>query len=278
MSDISLAELCIFAASEAFRGNGEIIATGVGPIPRLGAGLAKLTHSPEVMMTDGEAYLVEQPVPLGPRGYDNRKKAGHLPFSRFFDSAVWTGRRHAMVTPTQIDRFGQINLSRLGGTHQQPKTQMLGVRGFPGNTIYHPNSFFFPQHTARVFVPGEVDMVSGVGYNPARRVPGGNYSGVDLRRVITNLCVIDFGGVGDDAMPAMRVISLHPGVTFEAVQAATGFALQRLDSLPETALPHADDLAVIAGLDPHGIRAGVFKDNPSIWPSAPPTVTQEQRG
>ena len=28
------------------------------------------------MMTDGEAYLVEQPVPLGPRGYDDRKAAG----------------------------------------------------------------------------------------------------------------------------------------------------------------------------------------------------------
>jgi glutaconate CoA-transferase subunit B len=144
MTDVTLAELCIVACSEAFRNNGEIVATGVGPVPRLAAGLAKLTHSPELMMTDGEAYLVEQPVPLGPRGYDDRKKAGYLPFSRFFRCAVWTGRRHAMVTPTQIDRFGQINLSQLGGTHHQPKTQMLGVRGFPGNTIYHPNSFFFP--------------------------------------------------------------------------------------------------------------------------------------
>ena len=40
MTDISLAELCIAACSEAFRGNGEIVATGVGPVPRLAAGLA----------------------------------------------------------------------------------------------------------------------------------------------------------------------------------------------------------------------------------------------
>ncbi len=257
MSDVSLAELCIFAASGAFRDNGEIVATGVGPIPRLAAGLAKLTHSPELMMTDGEAYLVEQPVPLGPRRYDDRKPAGYLPFSRFFDSAVWTGRRHAMVTPTQIDRFGQINLSQLGGTHRQPRTQMLGVRGFPGNTIYHANSFFFPAHTTRVFVPGEVDMVSGVGYNPAKRVPGGNYSGVDLRRIVTSLCVMDFGGTGN----AIRVVSLHPGVTFDAVQEATGFPLEQGD-LGETVLPGPEELAVIASLDPHNIRAGVFKDNP----------------
>lgn len=257
MSEVTLAELCIHACSEAFRGNGEVVATGVGPVPRLAASLAKLTHSPELMMTDGEAYLVEQPVPIGPRGYDDRRKAGHLPFSRFFDAAVWTGRRHAMVTPTQIDRFGQINLSQLGGTHRQPKTQMLGVRGFPGNTIYHPNSFFFPSHTARTLVAGEVDMVSGAGYNPAKRVAGGNYSGIDLRRIVTNLCVMDFGGKDN----AMRVIALHPGVTFDEVQANTGFELERGD-IVETALPGAEELAIIASLDPHNIRATVFKDNP----------------
>ena len=260
MTDVTLAELCIFACSEAFRNNGEIIATGVGPVPRLAAGLAKLTHSPELMMTDGECYLVEQPVPLGPRKYDDRKAAGYLPFSRFFDAAVWTGRRHAMVTPTQIDRFGQINLSQLGGTHKQPKTQMLGVRGFPGNTIYHPNSFFFPAHSARVFVP-HVDMISGVGYNPAKRVPGGNFSGVNLRRIVTNLCVMDFGGTDN----AVRVVSLHPGVTFEQVQEATGFELER-GALTETPLPGAEELAIIAQLDPHNIRASVIKDNPPARP------------
>lgn len=255
--EITLAELCIVACSEAFRGNGEIVATGVGPVPRLAAGLAKLTHTPELMMTDGEAYLVEEPVPLGPRGYDDRKPSGYLPFSRFFDSAVWSGRRHAMVTPTQIDRFGQINLSQLGGTHQQPKTQMLGVRGFPGNTIYHPNSFFFPAHTTRVFVEGEVDMVSGVGYNPAKRIAGGNYSGVDLRTIVTNMCVMDFGGADN----AIRVVSLHPGVTFAEVQAVTGFAL--IDAVEgETNLPTSEQLNIIARLDPHNFRGSVIKDNP----------------
>jgi glutaconate CoA-transferase subunit B len=256
-AEITLADLCIVACSEAFRGNGEVIATGVGPIPRLAAGLAKLTHSPELMMTDGEAFLVEQPVPLGPRKYEDRKKAGYLPFSRFFDSAVWTGRRHAMVTPTQIDRFGQINLSQLGGTHQQPKTQMLGVRGFPGNTIYHPNSFFFPSHTTRVFVEKEVDMVSGAGYNPAKRVAGGNYSGVDLRAIITNLCVLDFGGSDH----SIRLVSLHPGVSVEEVSQATGFPLE-IGHPGETPLPTAEQIEIIQELDPFNIRATAIKDNP----------------
>ncbi len=257
MSDITLAELCIFACSETFRTDREIIATGIGPVPRIGAGLAKLTHSPGLMMTDGEAYLVEQPVPLGPRDYDDRKPAGHLPFSRFFDAAVWTGRRHAMVTPTQIDRFGQTNLSQLGGTHKQPKVQMLGVRGFPGNSIYHANSMFIPFHSIRTLVEGEVDMVSSAGYNPAKRIPGGNYDHIDLQKMITNLCVMDFGGPNN----AVRVVTLHPGVKFEEVQEATGFEL--IDAVEgETVLPDADALAIINQLDPHGFRAKVIRDDP----------------
>jgi glutaconate CoA-transferase subunit B len=257
----TLAELCILACSEAFRGNGEIVANGIGPVPRLGASLAKLTHTPELLMTDGEAYLVEEPVPLGPRA-EAPKFSGYLPFSRFFDAAVWTGRRHAMVTPTQIDRFGQTNLSQLGGTHQQPKVQMLGVRGFPGNSVYHANSMFIPAHSKRVFVESEVDMISSVGFNPARRQPGGDFSGVDLRRIVTNLCVMDFGGPDH----AIRVISLHPGVSFEAVQEATGFPLLRADDVAETPEPGPAELAIIARLDPHGMRAGVIKGDPPARP------------
>lgn len=254
----TLAELLIVACAEAFRGSGEVVATGIGPIPRLGASLAKLTHTPELMVTDGEAWLVEEPVPIGPRGYDDRKAAGYLPFSRFFDSAVWTGRRHAMVTPTQVDRFGQTNISFLGGTHAHPRVQMLGARGFPGNSIHHPNSMFVPAHSPRVFVPGEVDMVSSVGYNPARRPAGANFADVDLRRIVTDLCVMDFGGPDH----AIRVIALHPGVTLDAVRAATGFELLVMDGLAETPLPDADQLAIVARLDPHNIRASVIKGDP----------------
>ena len=59
-----------------------------------------------------------------------------------------------MVTPEHIARFGQINMSQLGGTHKHPKTQMLGVRASQGDTTYHPNSFFLPANTTRVLVDG----------------------------------------------------------------------------------------------------------------------------
>jgi glutaconate CoA-transferase, subunit B len=260
MSDaFTLAELLIVAASEAWRGNGEVLASGIGIVPRLGAGLAKLTHSPELMMTDAEAFLVEEPVPLGPRGAYVPKFSGYMSFARVFD-CVWGGRRHVMIGPIQIDRFGQTNLSGIGDPFK-PKVQMLGMRGLPGNSISHMNSMFVPNHGPRVFVAGEVDVVGGVGYNPARWPKGVSDRHVDLRLIVTDLCVLDFGGSNH----AVRVRSLHPGVTLEQVQAATGFPLEAAAAVPTTPGPSAEQLAIIRSLDPHGMRATVIKGNPSAF-------------
>jgi glutaconate CoA-transferase subunit B len=255
-STVTLAELMIVAASEAWRHNGEVLASGITTIPRLGASLAKLTHSPELLMTDSESFLVSEPVPLGPRGDYVPKYEGYMSFERVFE-CVWGGKRHAMIGPTQIDRWGQTNLSVVGD-YVRPKSAVLGVRGLPGNSINHINSFFVPNHGPRVFVAGEVDMVSGVGYNPARWGEGMKQDFVDIRLVVTDLCVMDFGGPDH----AARVVSLHPGVSFEQVQAATGFPLLKAGNLGITPLPTDEQLAIIRRLDPHNLRAAVIKNNP----------------
>lgn len=254
--EITLAELMVVACSEAFRDNGEVLASGIGILPRLGASLAKLTHAPELLMTDSEAYLVSEPVPLGPRGDYVPKYEGYMSFERVFE-CVWGGQRHAMIGPTQIDRWGQTNLSAVG-PYEKPKSAILGVRGLPGNSINHINSLFVPAHNSRVFVAGEVDMVSGVGYKPERWGPGMKQDYVDLRLIVTDLCVMDFGGPDH----AIRVRSLHPGVSFEQVQAATGFPLLQAPDLRQTPLPTAEQLALIRRLDPHNLRATVLKNNP----------------
>ncbi|MFJ4375776.1 CoA-transferase subunit beta [Pseudomonas japonica] len=254
--DFTLAELLIVAASEAWRGNGEVIASGLGVIPRLGASLAKLSHSPELLMTDSEAFLVEEPVPLGPRGDFQPRYSGYMSFERVFE-CVWGGRRHAMIGPTQIDRWGQTNLSCVGDYHK-PKTAILGVRGLPGNSINHVNSFFVPSHNTRVFVSGEVDMVSGVGFKAERWPQGARRDLMAIHWVVSDLCVMDFAGPDN----APRVRSLHPGVSFEQVQDNTGFALLKAEDLQVTAQPTAEQLAIIRRLDPHGLRASALKGNP----------------
>ena len=253
----TLAELVIAAASEAWRNDGEVLATGIGIVPRLAAGLAKLTCNPHLMMTDGEYQLVTEPVPLGDRGGYVVKSEGWMPYERTF-GLLWGGARHAMVGPVQIDRFGQTNISTIG-PHAKPKAALLGVRGFPGNTVHHPNSMFVPTHNTRSFVEGEVDFVAGAGYNPARWPGDRKLAGLDLRLVITDLAVLDFGGPDHQ----MRVVSLHPGVEFAKVQENTGFPLARASNLLTTPAPTPLQLHLIrTQLDPNGLRRTVFKGDP----------------
>ncbi|MEM1113686.1 MAG: ketoacid CoA transferase [Pseudomonadota bacterium] len=263
-TEYSLAELCIVASAEAFRGDGEVLATGIGVIPRLAASLAMKTFEPDLMMTDSEAWMLSEPNPLGKRGVEHQPaRETWMGFSRIFDN-VWSGRRHAMLGPTQIDRFGQSNTSALGGSYQQPKVMMLGARGFPGNSISHPNSFFIPSHNTRVFLDGECDFVSSIGYNPDRLPKGHSLDDIEIRRVITNLCVMDFGGPEHQ----IRLVSLHPGVTAEQVQENTGYPVHLPGSVPTTSAPTEEQLAVIAALDPHNQRALQIKDNPPGVPAA----------
>jgi glutaconate CoA-transferase subunit B len=250
----TLAELCICAAAEAWRGAGEVLATGITLIPRLAAGLARLTVNHELMMTDGECYLAAEPIPPGSRGELRTVIEGWMPYARTFE-VLWGGRRHAMVVPTQVDRFGQSNLSVVGD-YTKPKAALLGVRGLPGNSVNHPNSYFTPSHTVRTFVAGEVDMVCGAGYNPARWPGGRQPRWLDLRLIVTDLAVLDFGGPHHQ----IRVRHLHPGSTFEQLQDNTAFPLAGRETASPTPVPSAEQLRLIREvLDPHDLRASVFK-------------------
>lgn len=258
MSDnqFTLAELLICACAEVWKGQGEVLATGIGIIPRIAQGLAKLSHTPELMITDGESCLTETPIAIGSKTHEGRSYGGYMPYSRVFD-ALWHGQRHALVGPVQVDQWGQANIACIGD-FARPKRQMLGLRGFPGNSINHGNSFFVPKHSPRVFVEGEVDVVCSVGYKDERWPQGVKRDYASVYRMVTDLCVMDFGG----PQHAVRVLSLHPGVTFDEVQAATGFALLKTEGLGETAHPNAEQLAIIRQLDPNDVRARQIKDNP----------------
>jgi len=258
VNEYSLAELMIVAAAEAFRGDGEVLATGIGLLPRLAASLAMKTINPDLMMTDSEAFLLSEPNPVsGRKSHAGQKQETWMGFSRIFDN-VWSGKRHAMVGPSQIDRYGQTNISALGGTYDKPKAQMLGARGFPGNSISHANSFFVPSHNKRVFVEGECDVVCSIGYNPERLPKGYALDDIDIRLVITDLCVMDWQG----PRHMLQLRSLHPGISVEQVLENTGFEIHVPDSVSVTAAPTQAQLDIIAQLDPQNWRAKQIKDNP----------------
>jgi acyl CoA:acetate/3-ketoacid CoA transferase beta subunit len=223
------AEVCVVACAEAWRGDGAILASPMGLIPSLGARLARLTFAPDLLLTDGEAYLVDAAGGI----------EGWLPYAKVF-TMLAAGRRHVMMGAAQIDRHGNQNISAIGDW-RRPKAQLLGVRGAPGNTVNHPVSYWIPRHSPRVFTE-HVDMVCGVGYDRGAR---------ELRVVVTNLAVLDFG----TPERVMRLRSVHPGVDVADVAAATGFPLAVPDQVPVTRPPTGEELGLIrTRLDPEGAR------------------------
>jgi acyl CoA:acetate/3-ketoacid CoA transferase beta subunit len=231
----TLAEICVAACADAWRGDGAILASPMGIIPTLGARLAQLTFEPDLLLTDGEATLVGPPAD----GESAEQVAeGWLPFREVF-TMLAAGKRHVMMGAAQLDQFGNQNISCIGDW-ARPKAQLLGVRGAPGNTVNHPVSYWVPAHSRRVFVD-RVDMASGVGYDRATGLSGRTARFHELRCVVTNLGVLDFGG----ADHSMRLRSVHPGVSVSDVAEATGFLLAAPYQVPTTRLPTAAELALI---------------------------------
>lgn len=237
------AEVAVTACSDLFRGADAILASTVGVVPTVGARLAKLTHVPDLLFSDGEATLFAD-VPAVNEPF--RQPEAPFPYRDLFE-LIARGRRHVIMGAAQIDRHGNQNLSAIGD-RDLPTRQLLGARAAATNTVNHPTSYWIARHSPRVFVE-QVDVVTGVGR--ARAIAAGATRFHELRRIVTDLAVLDFSG--PDGTVALT--SIHPGVTVDRVCAATGFALHIPVEVAQTRLPTPEELRVIRErLDPRGLR------------------------
>ena len=243
--DVTRAEVCAAAIADLFEGDGEIMASPMGLLPTLGARLAKLTHSPDLLITDGESLILGGVPPLGAGA---EVVEGWIPFRKVFD-VVANGKRHVVMGATQIDRHGNQNISCIGD-FAKPKRQLLGVRGAPGNTVNNKTSYWVPKQSSRVLVE-QVDMVSGVGRRRAEEAGPAATRFHNVHRVVTNLGVFDFEGPDH----TLRLVSAHPGVTADEIRGASGCEIDVPADVPESRLPTTEELVLIREvLDPRSLR------------------------
>lgn len=146
---------------------------------------------------------------------------------------------------------GRIDAFFLGGGQidGEANINLVGIGAYPRTTVRWPGSFgaaylyflvprvilFREEHSPRVLVP-RVDFISAPGASPDNLYrPGGPHA------LVTGLCVFAF----DRARRRFSLASVHPGHTVDDVRANTGFAFDAPDSVPPTAPPDAESLALI---------------------------------
>jgi glutaconate CoA-transferase subunit B len=259
--DYSLGELhaCLIAREFA-DGERVMLGANVGP-GRAGVLLAHLHHAPNLRIMVGmswSSFAGATSVPLAPGMADYRNARAA---EAFLYMDVWGfelrnfGSDAFVVSGLQVDRFGNTNLIGLGEDHRRLRLRGPGPVGTTTATAYAKRFYIMPaRHSPDVLVES-CDFVSSVGWGEGGAdgrqrlgLPGGGPA-----LCITELCVFDF----DEETKAMRVKSLHPGVSLDEVRARTGFEPVVPDSVPLTEPPREDELAVLRErVDPAGRLRG----------------------
>ena len=162
------------------------------------------------------------------------------------------GCAYEPINPLQIDCWGNINMSVIGG-FGKPALRGPGAAGADILPIMmnHRLIVYCPRHSTRTFVEN-VDFVTGVGNSPERRRTHGVTTG-GIGKVITNLAVLEFDKAG-----RMTLCATHPGVSVDDVQRQTGFELVVADHVQQTEPPSEEEVAVLKQIDPLGIRSFEF--------------------
>jgi glutaconate CoA-transferase subunit B len=138
------------------------------------------------------------------------------------------------MSGVQIDRFGNLNVHRVGGTRERPAFRGPGI----GNTSIAMTAkrwYAYPNvHNARTFVE-RVDFVTT--------------TGTRCRYVLTPLAVLDF----EAEQHELRLRHTMPGVSVDDVRASTGFELLIHPDVSEIPAPDEDELRILREIDSRGM-------------------------
>jgi glutaconate CoA-transferase, subunit B len=230
--------------------DGEIVAQGIAtPLVAAGYLLAKLTHAPNITFISaiGQAICRDW-APLGVANIETLWIRQGLLSMGFVAGACDFLPRFGpkeFFRPGQVDAFGNFNNVFVGGTYEQPRLRLPGSGGIPDVTVFEENVYLYvPRHGRHTFVE-TVDFLSGLGHHANRT------AGHGPRYLISDLGQFDF----EPANGRMRLLSLHPGVPLNRVQAKTGFELILPDTLNETPPPTDLELHLLRQeIDPLGVR------------------------
>jgi glutaconate CoA-transferase subunit B len=250
----SPAQLMVAAAAREIA-DGEVVFVGMR-LPLLGFLLAKATHAPDAVGVYELGVVREAvaPEPILTMGdLPNLHRALWLADTADIMALLQNGSVDvSFIGGAQIDRFGNLNTSYVGGAAGAPGTRLPGSGGACDLACLAKRHIIVMAHERRRFVPA-VDYITspgygdGPGWREAVGLPRGGPSAV-----ITTLGIFRF----DPQTREMVLASLHPGGAVADVQANTGWPVRVLAGLEQTPPPAPDELAAIRRFDPKGYWTG----------------------
>ncbi|MCI0484244.1 MAG: acyl CoA--acetate/3-ketoacid CoA transferase subunit beta [candidate division NC10 bacterium] len=168
-----------------------------------------------------------------------------------FSYAVTGHIDYGMIGALQVDQYGNINSTLLGGNYARPKRRFPGSGG--GNEVASLcwKTLIILKHEPRRFVL-EVDFLTSPGYldGPGAREKAGLPRGTGPYRVVTSKALFGF----DEETKQMKLVGVLKGLKPEQVIQGMGFTPLVAEKLVELEPPTADEIRMLREeIDPSGI-------------------------
>jgi len=243
-------ELMICVAARELE-DGSTLAVGTGA-PCAAAMLAQKLNSPNlsILFEAGgiSPQLPEMPISVG----DSR--AGHKAVMVSTMGAVMETCQRGYVDYTflggaQIDKYGNLNSTYVGGTHEKPKVRFPGSGGANDFGSFCWKMMVLTVQDARRFVE-KCEFITTPGWLQGgnSRYESGLPEGTGPYKVFTNMAVMDF----EPESKRMRIISINPGYCVKDVEDNCGFELLKAAIITETLPPTEEELKILREeVDPH---------------------------
>ena len=234
--------------------NGTVCFVGIG-LPSAAANLARLTHAPDVVLIYESGTIGAKPDVL-PLSIGDGELAEHadtvVSVPEIFRYWLQGGRVDVgFLGAAQVDRYGNINTTVIGGDYARPKVRLPGAGGAPEIASNARETWIIIRQSKRTFVP-KLDFMTSVGHlegGDSRAKSGARGKGPTA--VITDLGIL----TPDPVTRELTLVAIHPGITVEQAKAATGWELKVASDLVVTREPTGAELTALRDLQEKTAKA-----------------------
>ncbi|TCP40684.1 glutaconate CoA-transferase subunit B [Tamaricihabitans halophyticus] len=246
MSSYTAEEMMSIAAARALT-EGSSCFVGIG-LPSTAANVARRMHAPGLVLIYESGCLGAKPdlLPLSiGDGMLAETADSVVSVPEVFNYWLQPGRIDVgFLGAAQLDRFGNINTTVVGGDYTDPKVRLPGAGGAPEIAASCKEVFLVVRQSTRAFV-AELDFITSVGHGSG----AGDRHRLGLPGAGPTLVITDLGILRPDPRTAeLTLTQLHPGVTLDEARAATGWELAVAEELGRTEAPSDRELTVLREL------------------------------